>query len=122
MTNLIYPVNATESDAYNLQIIRGYLNSTAGIISGEGFKASMDPEPGRRPGVYHITFNKRFATIPSVFAQVIFAGEQGGGSTRDNATVYVLTREGVDVVTGDANGNLANKFFTFMAVGVPLNP
>lgn len=69
-------------------------------------------------GVYRITFSVPFNMRPFGSATQIFPYNDGGaGDIRDNAKILNITNTFAVVGTGDGNGGLSDRWFTFIFIG-----
>lgn len=99
------------------RIIRGTVNADASIAGGGGFTVAKDGN-----GRYRITFATPFTDIPSASATQIFTGvgslaATNSGNTRDNAVIYGISASGVNIATGDGNGDRGDRAFSFIVIG-----
>ena len=99
------------------RIIRGTVNANASIAGGGGFTVSKDGV-----GRFRIAFTTAFADVPSATATQIFTGvgslgATDSGNTRDNAIIYGISANGVNIATGDGNGDRSDRPFSFIIIG-----
>lgn len=111
-TPTTHPIVVSANPATSgLMIVRGIINASGGIDSGEGFTVNHPST-----GVYDLTFTNNFADAPAVVATIF-----------DPAAVYlvIVTATGVAgcsfktvTVPGNVNGDAK---FSFVAIGQRLN-
>ena len=99
------------------RIIRGTVNANGTVASGGGFVVTKDGD-----GRYRITFITPFSDIPSASATQIFTGvgalgATDSGNTRDNAVIYGISANGINIATGDGAGDRSDRSFSFIVIG-----
>jgi hypothetical protein len=99
------------------RMIRGTVNADGTIAGGGGFSVSKNGA-----GRYRITFTTPFTDIPSASATQIFTGvgsltATDSGNSRDNAVIYGISASGVNIATGDGNGDRGDRAFSFIVIG-----
>jgi len=96
--------NATNS----LAIIRGCVDASGSIISGEGFTVSRPAT-----GTFNITFSSAFADLPAVIATPATSGDT---ATRVGSSPAPSTST-VTIYVGSSNATPNNFPFNFIAIG-----
>jgi len=97
------------------RIIRGSVGSDGSIVSGGGFSVVW-----AGTGLYDIYFTTPFSDRPTATASQVypsFDGFGGGGSTLDNAVIVGLSSTRLRIKTGDSDGDVSNRNFTFIVIG-----
>jgi hypothetical protein len=98
-----------------LRMLRGTVDRSGFVMGGDGFTVNH-----LGPGTYEITFKNPFAGMPSASVTQIFpnSGSFGSpGDTRDNAVINGISATRVRVITGDKDGKLDDREFTFVVLG-----
>lgn len=89
----------------------GVVAANGSVISGSADFSVLNTSGG----VYSISINSPFETIPAVVTT------QGGNfpqpNNRDSSVVGILTPQAFTVITGDNEGNFVNRQFSFIAIG-----
>ena len=99
----------------NLRILRGSVDGNGNKFAGLGFSCS---QPSM--GLYDITFDVPFASMPSASVTQIYPDATSfnpHGDSRDNAVINGISTSKMRVLTGDMYGNADNRYFTFVIVG-----
>src|SRR5579872_5600748 len=92
-----------------LYIIRGKVNANGSVGAGSGFTASKIST-----GYYQITFSSAFSSLPIAVATQYLPSTS---DTRDNAVIVDLATSLIKVKVGTGGGAVADRDFTFIAVG-----
>jgi hypothetical protein len=104
-----------------LRMLRGIVGSNGTKYAGEGFSVSRFKE-----GLYDITFDKGFPSVPGASVTQVFGGiergnalatSEGSGDTRDNAVIAHLSADRMRVKTGQGGGYAADRYFSFIVIG-----
>ena len=97
-----------------LRIIRGTVDASGSILAGQGFTVGHGS-----PGVYDINFAVPFTGIPSATSTQIYPDINFGtpGKTTDNSVINGISSTRVRFTTGDANGDLNDRSFSFIVMG-----
>lgn len=94
----------------------GQINADGSIASsGGGFK--VFPQQNQ-PGVYLITFQTSFTTLPAIVGTQTMFGNVAESNT-DGIVFPVVSTDGAYAKTGDGSGNAQNRSFSFIAIGYP---
>jgi hypothetical protein len=106
-SGLLYTFRLCQTSIKNQRMLRGNVASNSFVDSGGGFSTTK-----LGTGLYRIDFTNPFSEIPSVAAIQL-----GSGNTRDNVLAYDLSTTGVTFKTGDGNGNVSDRPFSFIIMG-----
>lgn len=93
--------------------IWGTVNANGTILSGSGDFAVNRTGNGQ----YQIQFNDDFSATPAIVGSQVLFGNQGE-SPLDNIVFPFLNKNGATAFTGDSKGNVGDRSFSFIAVGV----
>ncbi|HLM74650.1 MAG TPA: LamG domain-containing protein [Polyangiaceae bacterium] len=99
---------AASSPEQPIRMIWGFVDATADVFTGKGFTVSKEAE-----GKYRVKFTTSFLARPCVVATVHWLN----ANMKDNAVVYEITDKSCLIVTGDLNGAVASRHFSFIAIG-----
>ncbi len=106
-----------------LRMLRGVVRSDGTVSAGAGFKSQRKDQ-----GLYDITFDTPFSSLPGASVTEIFkdgggdplGGPPGNpGSTLDNAVIVYLGKNMMRVATGQNNGDRRDRYFSFVVMGPP---
>lgn len=103
-----------------LRMLRGIVNSNGTVFAGSGFSVSR-----AGVGLFDITFNTAFPSIPGASATQIYGRANSGtetathtgGSTLDNVVIAHLSANMMRVKTGGDTGAAADRVFSFIVIG-----
>ena len=103
------------SSAAETRIIFGIVDPQGKIVSGTGFRTDKVDT-----GLYTILFLDVFNVVPTVVATQIYPNDinSHGGNTNDNAVIVGITNDRVRIKVGDGGGTAADRYFTFIAMGI----
>ncbi|APR79296.1 Flagellar hook-length control protein FliK [Minicystis rosea] len=98
----------------SLRTLRGVIGPSGAVLSGAGFTVTKP-----LTGVYDVTFNVAFSSMPTVVVTQMYNGDLGysAGNTLDNAVVVGVSITKARFKIGDAGGNGADRHFHFIVVG-----
>jgi hypothetical protein len=106
-----------------LRMLRGIINADGTKYAGGAGFDVKPVAPGR--GLYDITFNPPFPSVPAASASVIggslnignATATSEGGLTTDNALIAHLSADRMRVKTGRSNGVESPYYFSFIVIG-----
>lgn len=98
------------------QIIFGNVNAIGTKFTGsDGFSVNRQSK-----GTYVISFNPDFTESPALVTSQNFPdwnGDGVSGNTKDNVVIHKLSNNQAILTTGDQDGNLIDRNFSFIAIG-----
>lgn len=118
---------AVASGVEPLRMLRGVVKPDGTTIAGAGFSSKKVVNEG---GLYDITFATSFSSAPAASVTQCYNDANGetnpfqspagrSGDTRDNAVIVYLANNMMRVATGKANGDRADRYFSFVIMGPP---
>ncbi|HEY3910435.1 MAG TPA: hypothetical protein VGM07_11150 [Stellaceae bacterium] len=105
----------------HLRMLRGIIKDDGTKVAGNGFTVARVADRG----LYDITFDPGFPSVPGASATQIFGffstgnapATNTGGSTTDNAVIAHLSADRMRVKTGDSGGSEKPRNFSFIVIG-----
>jgi hypothetical protein len=93
----------------------GLVGSNGKVLSGSGFRVQHDIGTGE----YTILFDSSFNVLPAVVTTQAFPNRDGAdpGDPRDNSVVVYIDNDRFRAITGEDNGDRADRDFSFIAMG-----
>lgn len=95
------------------RIIWGSINADGSIKSGSDDFAVERTAGGK----YTVSFNNGFSMTPAVVATQNNFGNSSE-SNQDSVAVPFVNKNSFEIVTGDSSGNIQNRSFGFIAIGI----